>query len=72
MTRYTISENAEIIWHILCQNNEEVSINELRESSGLDIRDIYIAIGWLARENKIIFEKSDEVDSYYKSQNFYF
>ncbi len=72
MNRKTISTNANIIWHLLCESSEEMSVLELHEASGIAIEDIYTAIGWLARENKVTFESKDDVVDYYVSQRFYF
>lgn len=72
MNRKTIYENANTIWHYLCQSSKEMSINDLRKISGLSIPDIYIAIGWLIRDNKIVFEKNEQKENCYMSQQFYF
>lgn len=72
MNRISISINANVIWHILCNSDEEMSILDLIKISGLSVEDIYTAIGWLAREDKILFEKKDDVIDYYKSQRYYF
>lgn len=74
MDRITFEINANIIWHLLCESNEEMSIHDLHNASGLPIVDIYISIGWLAREGKIIFRRNNNTDEYYSytSQRYYF
>lgn len=74
MDRIDIEINANIIWHILCESNEELSIHDLHKTSGLSVVDIYISIGWLAREGKIVFRRNNNANDYYNytSQRFYF
>lgn len=74
MDKITIDINANIIWHLLCESNEEMSIHDLHKASGLSIADIYVSIGWLAREDKVIFRKKSNTDNYYlyMSQRYYF
>ncbi len=54
MEKEKIGTDAGIIWQIL---NEKVNVKiiDLRKTTNLDIKDIYLALGWLARENKICF-----------------
>lgn len=49
------------VWSVLDESGEQ-SIKELRKASGLIYNDIYAALGWLAREGKIVLEnKNDEL-----------
>ena len=41
-------------------NNLRWSYKELQKSSGLNDIDLNMAVGWLAREDKIEFEEEDE------------
>jgi hypothetical protein len=51
-----IGENAGIIWRLL--NNEgDMHINHLLSKLNINENDIYSAVGWLARENKIKIKK---------------
>lgn len=59
MTKQTIGTNAGIIWHLLA-NNKQWECNELKEASGLSTEDLFAAIGWLAREDKIHIEKKPD------------
>lgn len=72
MYKKMIGTNAGIIWNLL-NNNQRWNITELREASGLTEKEIYTAIGWLARENKIEIEKSQNGEEvYYLVIEYYF
>ncbi len=58
MDKHEIGANAGRIWHLL-SNNTKWSIDGLKIESGLNDIELYSAIGWLARENKIDFDVSD-------------
>jgi hypothetical protein len=57
-----IGEDAGKIWQHLFQNGE-ASVSSLKKSFNLDDRKLYLALGWLAREGKILIEQK-------KQQNF--
>ena len=61
MNKHQIGLNAGIVWHLL-NNNERWTYCKLREASGLSERDLDAAIGWLAREDKIDFNRLDGDD----------
>lgn len=46
--------NAGKIWQFL-DENQISSVAEIEERLSLDQQDVLIALGWLARENKIYF-----------------
>lgn len=72
MNKKIIGTNAGIIWNLL-NNNQKWSINQLQEASGLSEKEIYTAIGWLARENKIeIDTTADNKEAYYLVIEYYF
>lgn len=72
MDKTTIGTNAGIIWNLL-NNNKKWNARELAEKSGLTEREVYTAIGWLARENKIEIEKTPEqTENYYLVIEYYF
>ncbi len=72
MYKTAIGTNAGIIWNIL-NNNQRWNINQLCKKSGLSEKEVYIAIGWLARENKIEIEKSvNDKEDYYFIIEYYF
>ena len=64
MDKHVIGENAGIVWSLL-NNGERWEYEQLKNASGLSDRDLNLAIGWLARENKIFFERSKEQDKEY-------
>lgn len=64
MDKHVIGENAGIIWRLL-NNGERWEYESLKAASGLSDRDLNLAIGWLARENKIFFERSKDQDKEY-------
>jgi hypothetical protein len=41
------------IWTVLSQQQNDVAISSLARLTKIDVKDVYAAIGWLARENKI-------------------
>ncbi len=72
MNKKLIGTNAGIIWNLL-NNNQKWNITNLREASGLTEKEIYTAIGWLARENKIEIGKTHKGDEeYYLVIEYYF
>ncbi|MBM6959320.1 winged helix-turn-helix domain-containing protein [Bacteroides caecigallinarum] len=64
MDKHIIGENAGVIWRLL-NNGERWEYESLKAASGLSDRDLNLAIGWLARENKIFFERSKDQDKEY-------
>jgi hypothetical protein len=55
--------NAGIIWESLNQNGP-MTVNDLAKTTALLPEDIYGALGWLARENKISVEREGTVRIY--------
>ena len=71
MNKHQIGLNAGIIWHLL-NNNERWTYCKLKEASGLSERDLDAAIGWLAREDKIDFNRLEgEGEYFFLSVNVY-
>lgn len=60
MMKNDIGINAGTIWHIL-STNDMLNIRELGELTGYNERNIYLALGWLSRENKIEFILKNEI-----------
>jgi len=48
----TIGETAGKIWHYLDKNGEMTSL-KLKSALGITNADLYMSIGWLAREGKV-------------------
>lgn len=51
-----IGVNAGVVWQYLSENNA-TSIKELRKCCKLKEKDLYAALGWLAREGKVAFNE---------------
>ncbi|WP_298649770.1 winged helix-turn-helix domain-containing protein [uncultured Proteiniphilum sp.] len=72
MNKKAIGTNAGIIWNLL-NDYQKWDIPKLRKATGLSEKEIYVAIGWLARENKIEIEPSaDGNEAYYLLIEYYF
>ena len=63
MDKYTIGKNAGIIWNIL-NDGQKWSYEDLKKTANLSDRDLNAAIGWLAREDKILFETDQNHEDY--------
>ncbi len=53
MNKNIIGENAGKVWRAL--NGKHLTWNELLQETGLDEVDLALAVGWLAREDKVSF-----------------
>jgi hypothetical protein len=51
-----IGNDAGCIWNVLHENGTK-SVKELKKLTKLNEKEIYAAIGWLAREEKLLFEQ---------------
>lgn len=49
---------AGIIW-VLVDKTGNLHFADIKEKTKLDTESLYLALGWLARENKIVFDKLD-------------
>jgi hypothetical protein len=56
MWQVKIGENAGAIWRELNAKGEQ-NISALKRNTKLDDKTLYLALGWLAKENKIIFSR---------------
>ena len=54
-----IGANAGMVWRALSGGNLE--IKALKKAVKLAEKDLYAALGWLAREEKVFFEENDEI-----------
>jgi hypothetical protein len=52
-----IGETAGKVWHIL-QNGGEMSTTQLKKATGADDKTLLMALGWLAREDKLSFNQN--------------
>jgi hypothetical protein len=55
MKKNQIKINAENIWKKLESNLTDTSINKLKRDCKLNMNELFIALGWLAKEDKITF-----------------
>ena len=60
MENTRIGLNAGKVWRILNEKGE-LSMFELCRELGLTFEEVAVAIGWLARENKIAFREKDNM-----------
>jgi hypothetical protein len=54
-----IGTDAGLIWKVLDEQGAK-GVKELKKLTKLTDKEIYAAIGWLAREEKLVFGKKDE------------
>lgn len=60
MNEEIIGTNAGLIWAALNETND-LTLKNLKKASKLKEKELYMALGWLAREGKIKFiEEGDE------------
>ncbi|MCM1504773.1 MAG: winged helix-turn-helix domain-containing protein [Muribaculum sp.] len=58
----TIGYNAGLIWNAL-NEAEALGVKQLKKVTKLKDKELYLALGWLAREDKILIaENEDEKD----------
>lgn len=53
-----IGANAGRLWNVLDENGTQ-TVKELKKLTKLNDKEVYAAIGWLAREEKLIFNEKD-------------
>jgi len=56
-----IGINAGKIWSYLSNKNDFASVFELKFQLNLTNTELYLALGWLAREDKIVFLEEENV-----------
>ena len=71
MDKKFIGLNAGIIWRII-SDQRKWKYSELKRKSGLPDKEMYAAIGWLAREDKIEIEHGEDEGSFCLPFNVYF
>ncbi len=55
MLNQSVGENAGRIWKVLNEKGPLV-VSGIKKATGLDDKNTYMAIGWLAKEGKLKFE----------------
>ena len=58
MNAALIGENTGLIWNALQEG--ALSLKALKKATKLKEADLNLALGWLARENKIYFEEAEK------------
>lgn len=64
MTNDEIGNNAGRVWKVL-NNGGCWTAEELKEKTGLSAKELWTAIGWLARENQLVFDRIGKEDRFY-------
>ncbi|MEG0948917.1 MAG: winged helix-turn-helix domain-containing protein [Bacteroidales bacterium] len=59
MNQECIGTNAGLIWAALNETNDQ-TFKGLKKATKLKEKELYMALGWLAREGKIKFIEEDE------------
>jgi hypothetical protein len=54
-----IGGDAGRLWNVLSENGTK-TVKELKKLTKLTDKEVYAAIGWLAREEKLIFDQQNE------------
>lgn len=58
MLKAKIGLNAGLVWKSL--EKEQTNLKALKKATKLTDKDLYLALGWLAREGKISFSNVEE------------
>ncbi|MCK9300792.1 MAG: winged helix-turn-helix domain-containing protein [Bacteroidales bacterium] len=56
-----IGNNAGSVWTVLNAAGGRKSLKEVKKLTKLTEKDLYAALGWLAREKKVVFFEEDEI-----------
>lgn len=59
MDREVIGYNAGIVWNALNDSEEKLTLKGLKRAAHLKDKELYAAMGWLSREDKISIEEID-------------
>ncbi len=60
MKKNDIGTNAGLVWRTLYYKGKKMTFNELLQETGLTAIDLSSAIGWLAREDKVVFTQEND------------
>ena len=55
-----IGFNAGLVWNALSESKEKANIKDVKKATKLTEKDLYAALGWLAREEKVNIEEADK------------
>jgi hypothetical protein len=62
MIKIEIGIQAGKIWEYLDKNPQECAVKDLKKALKLKDKDLYMALGWLCRENKILINIKEEME----------
>lgn len=71
MEKNVVGENAGKVWHAM-KEVEKITIPELARKLDLSVESTAMAVGWLARENKICMERKNGLIILYEENRFGF
>lgn len=60
MDKHNVGEIAGQVWHAL-ENRRAISVQDLSRILSQNVIDVAMAIGWLAREDKIYLQTKDNI-----------
>jgi hypothetical protein len=55
-----IGENAGLVWKTISASGKTMGYKALKKTLKLTDKDLFAALGWLAREDKVYFDESVE------------
>lgn len=70
MGKDLIGTNAGIVWRTMT-SDRSWTYGELKSQTNLPDKELWAAIGWLARENQIEFDSSMEEERIYLNRSFF-
>lgn len=70
MDKNLIGVNAGIVWRTMT-DNYSWTYEELKVQTGLSDAELWSAVGWLARENQIEFDSSEDVERIYLNRSYF-
>jgi len=59
MNNETIGRNAGLVWEAL-NSAESLGTKQIKKVTKLKDKDLYAALGWLAREDKVAFQETED------------
>lgn len=70
MDKNLIGVNAGIVWRTMT-DKYSWTYEELKVQTGLSDAELWLAVGWLARENQIEFDSSEDVERIYLNRSYF-
>lgn len=61
MTTDKIGTNAGAVWRVLDASETPLTVKEIKKASKIStLNDVHLALGWLAKEGKLVFSDDDK------------